>query len=191
MSEAIGIKKFGFLVINDKEPSLETRTTVITKAQAFINFVESAAELENGADSQIAEFLLDHGSCLEARSGWEDLTPLHLAAYFDCPQILRLLLSRGADPLVRSAALEGATPLHLAAAQLSLASARLLAPLPLSVASNDTSPGAMEDLNPLESPLMCKDALDAAVRTPYGMNEIQQAQQQQQKHSKTLMEAVL
>ncbi|VUZ55936.1 unnamed protein product [Hymenolepis diminuta] len=116
---------------------------------------------------RIAEFLLDHGSCLEARSGWEDLTPLHLAAYFDCPQILRLLLSRGADPLVRSAALEGATPLHLAAAQLSLASARLLAPLPLSVASNDTSPGAMEDLNPLESPLMCKDALDAAMRTPY------------------------
>ncbi|KAM7533235.1 hypothetical protein Aperf_G00000119913 [Anoplocephala perfoliata] len=116
---------------------------------------------------RIAEFLLDHGACLEARSGWEDLTPLHFAAYFDCPQVLRLLLARGADPLVRSAALEGATPLHLAAAQLSLASARLLAPLPLAVASNGTSKGGMEDLNPLESPLMCKDALDAAMRTPY------------------------
>ncbi|VDO00213.1 unnamed protein product [Rodentolepis nana] len=116
---------------------------------------------------KIAEFLLDQGACLEARSGWEDLTPLHLAAYFDCPQILRLLLSRGADPLVRSAALEGATPLHLAAAQLSLASARILAPLPLSVASNVTSTDAMEDLNPLDSPLMCKDALDTALRTPY------------------------
>lgn len=96
------------------------------------------------------------------------MTPLHFAAYFDCPQVLRLLLARGADPLVRSAALEGATPLHLAAAQLSLASARLLAPLPLAVASNGSSAGEVEDLNLLESPLMCKDALDAAMRTPYG-----------------------
>lgn len=52
MSEVIGIKKFGFLAINDKECSLETRTTVITKAYPFINVVKSAAELENGTASQ-------------------------------------------------------------------------------------------------------------------------------------------
>ncbi|VDK34203.1 unnamed protein product [Taenia asiatica] len=119
---------------------------------------------------KIAEFLLDQGACLEARSGWEDMTPLHLAAYFDCPRVAQLLLARGADPLVRSAALEGATPLHLAAAQLSLGSARLLARLPLALAlRNDglDSDVTAADFAPLDSPLMCKDALDAVLRTPY------------------------
>ncbi|VDM32272.1 unnamed protein product [Hydatigera taeniaeformis] len=119
---------------------------------------------------RIAEFLLDQGACLEARSGWEDMTPLHLAAYFDCPRVAQLLLTRGADPLVRSAALEGATPLHLAAAQLSLGSARLLARLPLALAprNDGLDPDATgADFAPLDSPLMCKDALDAVLRTPY------------------------
>ncbi|KAH9277604.1 CAP-Gly domain-containing linker protein 4 [Echinococcus granulosus] len=120
---------------------------------------------------KIADFLLDQGACLEARSGWGDMTPLHLAAYFDCPRVAQLLLARGADPLVRSAALEGATPLHLAAAQLSLGSARLLARLPLALAPRnnglDSDAAAAADFAPLDSPLMCKDALDAALRTPY------------------------
>lgn len=124
---------------------------------------------------RIAEFLLEHGACLEARSGWEDMTPLHLAAYFDCPRVAQLLLARGADPLVRSAALEGATPLHLAAAQLSLGSARLLARLPLALAPRNDgldSDASAADFAPLDSPLMCKDALDAVLRTPYGEVEV-------------------
>ncbi|KAL5963164.1 CAP-Gly domain-containing linker protein 3 [Taenia solium] len=124
---------------------------------------------------KIAEFLLDQGACLEARSGWEDMTPLHLAAYFDCPRVAQLLLARGADPLVRSAALEGATPLHLAAAQLSLGSARLLARLPLALAPRNDgldSDVTAADFAPLDSPLMCKDALDAVLRTPYGEIEL-------------------
>ncbi|VDD75009.1 unnamed protein product [Mesocestoides corti] len=113
---------------------------------------------------EIADFLLDQGACLEARSGWEDMTPLHFAAYFDCPKVAQLLLCRGADPLVRSAALEGATPLHMAAAQLSLSTARLLAHVPLSVGlPGEPNP----DFAPLESPLTCKEALDACLRTPY------------------------
>ncbi|EUB61737.1 CAP-Gly domain-containing linker protein 4 [Echinococcus granulosus] len=138
---------------------------------ARYDFAGSQVNIVLDTTRRIADFLLDQGACLEARSGWGDMTPLHLAAYFDCPRVAQLLLARGADPLVRSAALEGATPLHLAAAQLSLGSARLLARLPLALAPRnnglDSDAAAAADFAPLDSPLMCKDALDAALRTPY------------------------
>ncbi|VEL11779.1 unnamed protein product [Protopolystoma xenopodis] len=65
-------------------------------------------------------------SIIEARCGWTDFTPLHYAAYFDCPQLASLLLRRDADPSARSRQAEGATALHLAASQLSLGTARIL-----------------------------------------------------------------
>lgn len=115
---------------------------------------------------RIAEYLLDQGACLESRSGWEDMTPLHFAAYFDCPKLANLFLLRGADPLVRSSSADGATPLHLAASQLSLSTARLFAHLPLSIGlPGEPNPA---DFAPLESPLTCKESLDACLRTPYG-----------------------
>ncbi|BHF81555.1 CAP-Gly domain-containing linker protein 4 [Sparganum proliferum] len=114
---------------------------------------------------RISTFLLDEGACLEARCGWADMTPLHYAAYFDCPMLVELLLSRGADPLVRSATADGATPLHMAASQLSLGAARALAHLSLSVTFSgmQTNP----DYAPLYTPLTCKEALDAHMRTPF------------------------
>lgn len=114
---------------------------------------------------RISTFLLDEGACLEARCGWADMTPLHYAAYFDCPMLVELLLSRGADPLVRSATADGATPLHMAASQLSLGAARALAHLSLSVTFSGMQTDS--DYAPLYTPLTCKEALDAHMRTPF------------------------
>ncbi|VDQ04044.1 unnamed protein product [Trichobilharzia regenti] len=104
----------------------------------------------------IANYLLDEGANLEARCKLTDMTPLHYAAYFDCPLIADLLILRGACINARSFLIDNATPLHLAASQLSLGTARIL------IQAADfsvTKTGQRYD---------AKDAKDGLGRTPYG-----------------------
>nr|CAH8861571.1 unnamed protein product [Trichobilharzia regenti] len=104
---------------------------------------------------RIANYLLDEGANLEARCKLTDMTPLHYAAYFDCPLIADLLILRGACINARSFLIDNATPLHLAASQLSLGTARIL------IQAADfsvTKTGQRYD---------AKDAKDGLGRTPY------------------------
>jgi ankyrin repeat protein len=64
-------------------------------------------------------------SLLEAHSsdGW---TPLHLAAFFGCPELAKTLLDRGANVNARSTNAMKNTPLHAAAAGAKIELVRLL-----------------------------------------------------------------
>ncbi|KAH8857664.1 CAP-Gly domain-containing linker protein 4 [Schistosoma japonicum] len=87
---------------------------------------KSGALGDEKAACRIANYLLDEGASLEARCKWTDMTPLHYAAYFDCPLLADLLIDRGACISARSFLIDNSTPLHLAASQLSLGTARIL-----------------------------------------------------------------
>ncbi|THD28696.1 CAP-Gly domain-containing linker protein 3 [Fasciola hepatica] len=104
---------------------------------------------------RIAEFLLDNGANLEARCRWTDMTALHYAAYFDCPMLVELLIRRGAQLEARSRMADGATPLHLAATQLSLGATRVLLH------------ASTINLVQAESDFAGKESLDGLGRTPY------------------------
>jgi len=81
-----------------------------------------------GQQLQICEALIRRGGRLNARDFW-GWTPLHYAAYIGNPQIVKLLLDRGADPLARN--IEGGwMPLHAAVYQKNLPAVRLLARCP-------------------------------------------------------------
>lgn len=68
-----------------------------------------------GDTARLAALLDADPALLSARTpdGW---SALHLAAFFAQPRCIRLLLDRGADPLVRSANAMANLPLHAAAA---------------------------------------------------------------------------
>jgi ankyrin repeat protein len=53
-------------------------------------------------ETAAATWLLDHGADPNALwSHWDaDVTPLHLAAFANHPEMVRLLLARGADPRI-------------------------------------------------------------------------------------------
>ncbi|RTG83316.1 CAP-Gly domain-containing linker protein 3/4 [Schistosoma bovis] len=87
---------------------------------------KSGALGDEQASCRIANYLLDEGANLEARCKWTDMTPLHYAAYFDCPLLADLLINRGACISARTCLIDHSTPLHLAASQLSLGTARIL-----------------------------------------------------------------
>ena len=72
-------------------------------------------------DSEMVEFLLAHGASVDARLdlpdiGLESATPLMVAAEDGFPELVRLLLGRGADPNAQDKA--GLTPLMYAAAAI-------------------------------------------------------------------------
>ncbi|VDP89267.1 unnamed protein product [Echinostoma caproni] len=83
------------------------------------------------------------------------MTALHYAAYFDCPMLAELLVRRGAQLDCRSRMADGATPLHLAATQLSLGATRAL--LHASAISLAQTGSGYAD----------KDSVDALGRTPF------------------------
>ncbi|VDO62160.1 unnamed protein product [Schistosoma curassoni] len=116
---------------------------------------KSGALGDEQASCRIANYLLDEGANLEARCKWTDMTPLHYAAYFDCPLLADLLINRGACISARTCLIDHSTPLHLAASQLSLGTARIL------IQAADfsvTKTGQRYD---------AKDAKDGYGRTPY------------------------
>ncbi|CAH8535486.1 unnamed protein product [Schistosoma turkestanicum] len=116
---------------------------------------KSGALGDEQAACRIANYLLDEGANLEARCKWTDMTPLHYAAYFDCPILADLLIHRGACISARASLLDNSTPLHLAASQLSLGTARIL------IQAADfsvTKTGQQYD---------AKEAKDGCNRTPY------------------------
>ncbi|CAH8599405.1 unnamed protein product [Heterobilharzia americana] len=116
---------------------------------------KSGALGDEQAACRIASYLLDEGADIEARCKWTDMTPLHYASYFDCPLITDLLIHRGACIDARSQLIDHATPLHIAASQLSLGTARIL------IQAADfsvTKTGHRYD---------AKDAKDGLGRTPY------------------------
>ncbi|CAL8104193.1 unnamed protein product [Calicophoron daubneyi] len=133
------------------------------------------------------EYLLDEGANLEARCKWTDMTPLHYAAYFDCPLLAELLIRRGADIRARSRLAENATPLHLAASQLSLGVARvLLQASALSLAGKDsldarglTPYGCLPPANQLPEPLCTlRDRLAELLGPPAGQQDGEQNEEQ-------------
>ncbi|MCH8999315.1 MAG: ankyrin repeat domain-containing protein, partial [Proteobacteria bacterium] len=63
-------------------------------------------------DVELADFALSKGARVDGRDA-HGLTPLLIAALFDSPGALELLLERGADPA--AARQDGLTALHLAA----------------------------------------------------------------------------
>ena len=87
---------------------------VLVKAGADVNTRAStgAAALHLAAGSGNAaavEILLDNGAQLDARAGEAEQTPLMYAAGVDRPDVIRLLLDRGADPSITTTLMEAAT----------------------------------------------------------------------------------
>ena len=78
-----------------------------------------------GRRDRVAELLADDPTLIAAHShdGW---TPLHLAAFFNFPEIAADLLARGADVRARSINAMRNTPLHAAVAGNATAIARAL-----------------------------------------------------------------
>lgn len=140
---------------------MPARITIYVLNPVRLSCSESRSNFLIAPGLSIGEYLLDQGACIEARSGWEDMTALHYAAYFDCPRLAELLVMRGANLLARCTLADGATPLHMAASQLSLGTARLLVHLPLMIQASSNGDAVL-------SPLTCKEALDLQMRTPYG-----------------------
>lgn len=79
-----------------------------------------------GGHAEVARLLLEHGADLEARDGWYDLTPLGWATVVDWapqfradrPQVIRLLLERGARiELFSAVAMENADEVSRLAAE--------------------------------------------------------------------------
>jgi|WetSurMetagenome_2_1015567.scaffolds.fasta_scaffold101777_3 uncharacterized protein len=79
---------------------------------------------------------------LKTQDGW---TALHLAAFFGQPAIVHLLLSRGADPLARSANDMANLPLHAAAAARHANIVRIL--LEAGIPANSTQHGGYTALH--------------------------------------------
>ena len=45
----------------------------------------------------LVKMLLELGASYKVRSRWTDMLPLHVAAYFDCPDIIEILLDASAN----------------------------------------------------------------------------------------------
>eukprot|EP00042_Codosiga_hollandica_P050083 m.591380 g.591380 ORF g.591380 m.591380 type:complete len:267 (-) comp58014_c0_seq2:1078-1878(-) len=71
--------------------------------------------LDPTAADTLVRDLLDKGGDINATAQWTDMNAVHLAAFFDCANILELLVSGGgADLTARSDLFDGASALHLA-----------------------------------------------------------------------------
>nr|XP_027206746.1 CAP-Gly domain-containing linker protein 4-like [Penaeus vannamei] len=77
---------------------------------------------------QVVKELLRDGADVHQRCRWTHMTALHYAAYFDVAPVLDLLLRDPKGVCINDACLEysGGTPLHIAAANLSLSATRVL-----------------------------------------------------------------
>ncbi|XP_042243019.1 CAP-Gly domain-containing linker protein 3-like [Homarus americanus] len=77
---------------------------------------------------QVAKQLLRDGADVHQRCRWTHMTALHYSAYFDVAPVLDLLLRDPQGVCINDACLEysGGAPLHIAAANLSLAAVRVL-----------------------------------------------------------------
>lgn len=80
------------------------------------------------AAARVTKHLLELGASLDTRCRWTDMTPLHYAAYFDVAPVLTTLLmeSKGVDVDTPCAEYENGTALHIAAANLGVAAAKVL-----------------------------------------------------------------
>ena len=60
---------------------------------------KSASEGIGSSDmaKQLVKDLIDKGANLKLRSRWTDMLPLHFAAYFNCPEILEVLLDASSN----------------------------------------------------------------------------------------------
>lgn len=91
---------------------------------------KSASEGVGSSDmaKQLVKDLLDKGANYKLRSRWTDMLPLHFAAYFNCPDILEVLLeaSGHSDIDARCKEYDQGTALHMAASGLCYDAAKFL-----------------------------------------------------------------
>lgn len=79
---------------------------------AQVNMPRGYSPLLQCHQEDIAKILLDHGADINATNDRGGQTPLHLAAQYGQLSTIKLLLSRGADPTLRTH--DGETPLDIA-----------------------------------------------------------------------------
>ncbi|CAG0885810.1 unnamed protein product [Cyprideis torosa] len=80
------------------------------------------------AAAKVVELLLSRSASLSLRCRWTQMTPIHYAAFFDSPLVLRILLKKSGGDGVSDGCPEydNGSPLHIAASNLCYDSARVL-----------------------------------------------------------------
>lgn len=94
----------------------------VLAAGADLDLFEAAAL---GRADRVRALCRSHPGDIGAWS-WDGFTALHLAAFFGTPEVVAILLARGADPAARSRNDMAVQPLHSAVARGKVESARML-----------------------------------------------------------------
>uniref|UniRef100_A0A8D0FUF0 Ankyrin repeat and SOCS box containing 3 n=1 Tax=Strix occidentalis caurina TaxID=311401 RepID=A0A8D0FUF0_STROC len=116
------------LHLSARHGSLES-VRVLLEAGADPNGVTTEATtplflaVENG-HADIVKFLLEHGANVQGSHSWSGWNSLHLASFQGCPEIMKILLEKGASKECKDDF--GITPLFVAAQYGKLESLRLL-----------------------------------------------------------------
>ena len=96
---------------------IATTNDAVNLVSELIDLVNRKFHVQIGVFCQSHTHVLAQGADVNAQSQWTDMTPLHLGAYFDCPDIVRVLIQRGHATIdTRTSDFDNSTALHLAAA---------------------------------------------------------------------------